>query len=464
MVLGIILSLILLTFIAYRGYSVILFAPVCALLAAMTAGLPLMPTYTELYMIKAVTYVKNFFPIFLLGAVFGKVMEESGAARSIAHYIATKLGHERAILAIVLAASFLTYGGVSLFVVAFAVYPFASALFAEANLPRRLIPASIALGAFCYTMTALPGTPQIQNMIPTKYFNTDSFAAPLFGICGAIMMFGLGIAWLEYRKRKMIAAGEGYGEIDTRVQTNFDDGVASLHPGLAMLPLVVVLVLNYVLTKVITGWDHSLMDGTAKLPLASATIPVANWALILALICGILLAIALAAKQFKARTNLMGALNAGAIGSLLAIMNTASEVGYGNIVSSLPGFSSVRDFLLSIDPGTPLISEALTVNVLAGITGSASGGMSIALEAMGARYLEWGTAVGLNPELLHRVASMSSGGFDTLPHNGAVITLLAITGMTHRKSYPDIGMVSVVVPFATTITLIIVWTIFGLNF
>lgn len=464
MVIGIVISLLLLTLIAYRGYSVILFAPVCALLAAMTAGFPLMPSYTELYMIKAVTYVKNFFPIFLLGAVFGKVMEESGAARSVARFIATKLGPERAVLAIVLAAAVLTYGGVSLFVVAFAVYPFASALFREADLPRRLIPASIALGAFCFTMTALPGTPQIQNMIPTKYFNTTAFAAPVFGLVGAAIMGVLGVLWLEYRKRKMIASGEEYGDPDTRVQTNFDDGVAELHPALAALPLFAVLVINFVLTKVIASWDASIMAGTANLPLASTTIPVANWALIIALICGILLTVLFAARQFKARSNLMGALNAGAIGSLLAIMNTASEVGYGNIISSLPGFASVRDFLLSIDPGTPLISEALTVNVLAGITGSASGGMSIALEAMGARYLEWANAVGLNPELLHRVASMASGGFDTMPHNGAVITLLAITGMTHRKSYPDIGMVSLVIPFCTTIVLILVWTLLGLNF
>ncbi len=463
MVIGILLSLILLTYIAYRGFSVILFAPVCALLAALTAGLPLMPTYTELYMIKAVTYVKNFFPIFLLGAVFGKIMEESGAARSVAKYIATLLGPSRAILAIVLAASLLTYGGVSLFVVAFAVYPFASALFLEANLPRRLIPATIALGAFCYTMTALPGTPQIQNMIPAKYFNTTAFAAPVFGTVGAIIMAVAGILWLEYRKRKMLAAGEGYGELDTRVQTNFEDGVAEVHPALALLPLLAVLVINYILTQVIGGWDASIMEGTAGLPLASKVIPVANWSLILALIAGILLTILFSARQFSARKNLMGALNAGAIGSLLAIMNTASEVGYGNIISSLPGFASVRDFLLSIDPGTPLISEALVVNVLAGITGSASGGMSIALEAMGTKYLDWAMQVGLNPELLHRVASMASGGFDTMPHNGAVITLLAITGMTHKKSYPDIGMVSLVIPFTTTIILIGVWTLFGFN-
>ena len=277
------------------------------------------------------------------------------------------------------------------------------------------------------------------------------------------MMFVSGVLWLEYRKRKMLAAGEGYGEPDTRVQTNFDDGVPELHPALAALPLLAVLVINFVLTQIISGWDKSIMEPTSSLPLAVKTIPVANWALIIALVCGIVLNAIFAFRQFYARKNLGTALNVGTIGSLLAIMNTASEAGYGNIISALPGFAIVRDFLLSIDPGTPLLSEALTVNVLAGISGSASGGMSIALEAMGARFLEWGNTVGVSPEMLHRVASMSSGGFDTMPHNGAVITLLAITGMTHKKSYPDIGMTSLVLPFLSTLVLILIWTVLGLS-
>jgi H+/gluconate symporter-like permease len=456
--------LALLTWIAYKGYSVILFAPVCALAAALTAGHHLLPEYSELFMARAVIYVKNFFPVFLLGAVFGKVMEESGAARSVAKFIATKLGPERGIMAVVLAAAILTYGGVSLFVVAFAVYPFGNALFKEGGIPRRLLPGCIALGAFGFTMTAVPGTPQIQNIIPAKYFNTTSFAAPLFGICGAVLIFAIGTLWLEYRKKKMLAAGEGYGEEDTRAQVNLDDGVPEISPALAALPLFAVLVLNFILTKIIGAWDVSMLAPYKKVPLVSAAIPVANWALIISLIVGIVLSVLFAAKQFKARGNLQAALNGGAIGSLLAIMNTASETGYGNVVSSLPGFASVRDFLLSIDPGTPLLSEALTVNVLAGITGSASGGMSIALEAMGARFLEWGQQAGVSAEMLHRVAAMSSGGFDSLPHNGAVITLLAICGMTHKKSYPDIGMATVVTPFAVTLLLILIWTILGLNF
>ena len=464
MVIGIIVSLLLLTYIAYRGLSVILFAPVCALIAAMTAGLPLLPSYTELFMVKAVTYTKNFFPVFLLGAVFGKVMEESGAARAIAKYITQKLGFERAPLAIALSTAILTYGGVSMFVVPFAVYPFALTMFKDAQYPRRLIPGCIALGSFTFSMTAMPGSPQIQNMIPAKYFGTTLYSAPLFGLCGALMMFGGGMLWLEYRKRKMLAAGEGFGRADHRQSsTTENDGVGDPDPLLCMIPLLAVLVLNYVFTQLMGGWNPAIMDGTKSLPLASATIPVANWALISSLIIGILLAIVVGAKQFKARKNLALALNTGTIGSLLAIMNTSSEVGYGNIVSALPGFNVVRDFLIGIDPGTPLVSEAIMINVLAGITGSASGGMSIALEAMGQHYVQWASQTGISVEMLHRVAAMASGGFDSLPHNGAVITLLAICGLSHKESYPDVGMVSVVIPFVSTFLLIAVWTIFGIS-
>ncbi len=458
-VLGILLSLVLLTYIAYRGFSVILFAPVCALVAIAVAGMPIMPSYTEVFMVKAAGYVKSFFPIFLLGAVFGKVMEESGAAQSIARAISLKLGADKAIYAVVLSCLILTYGGVSLFVVGFAVYPFATALFREANMPKRLIPGCITTGAFGCTMTAIPGTPQIQNMIPTKYFGTDLYAAPFIGLLAAALMLLMSFAWLNYRKNKMAAAGEGYGTGHSN-EPHIDPNAVLPNPFLSMLPLVSVLVLNYVFTKWIPTWDPEMLKNFGLANFQGVT---ANWALILALIVGVILAIVVGWGQWKAPAKLQGALNAGAIGSLLAILNTASEVGYGNCISSLPGFKQVANFLMSIDPaGTPLVSEAISVNILAGITGSASGGMSIALETMGAHYLQWAQQVGVSPEFLHRVASLSSGGFDTLPHNGAVITLLAICGLTHKQSYPDIGMTATIIPFVSTFIVIIVGTLFGM--
>lgn len=466
MVIGIIISLGLLMFVAYRGYSVIFWSPILATFAAITAGFPILPTYTQIFMVKAMAYATSYFPVFLLGAVFGKIMEESGAAQAIAHWIIEKMGAGKAIVAVVMSCAVLTYGGVSLFVVAFAVYPFAAALFKEGNIPKRLIPACIALGSFTFTMTAFPGTPQIQNLIPGKYFGTTGYAAPTIGIIAGLMMAIGGIAWLEWRRKTLVAKGESYGSMHNYV--NEPDPNAKIeksqimNPIMALLPLITVLVLNFVFTKWILSWDPATLKAIPAFASVSISAMVAIWALISALVIGIALAIALGWKQIKTETNMIKAINTGAIGSLLAIMNTSSEVGYGSVIQALPGFKTVANFMMSIDPGTPLVSEAITVNVLAGITGSASGGMSIALEAMGQRYLEWGNSVGLNPELLHKVASLSSGGFDSLPHNGAVITLLAICGLNHRASYPDVGMVSVAIPFTSTFIVILLATLFGL--
>ena len=210
--LAILLSLGLLMAFAYRGLPVIVFAPVFALLAVALSGLPLLPSFTESFMGHAAGYVKAFFPLFLLGAIFGKLMETSGAAGSIAAAIVRALGARRAIVAVVMACAILTYGGVSLFVVAFAVYPLAAVMFREAGIPRRLIPGAIALGAFTFTMDALPGSPQIQNLIPTRYFGTDAYAAPLVGITGGAAILIGGLAWLESRRARAAAAGEGYGD------------------------------------------------------------------------------------------------------------------------------------------------------------------------------------------------------------------------------------------------------------
>ncbi|MEI6313792.1 MAG: GntP family permease [Syntrophus sp. (in: bacteria)] len=445
-VLGILLSLLLLMFMAYMGFSVILFAPVFALLAAALQGLPIMPSYTELFMAKAVVYIKAFFPVFMLGAVFGKVMEDTLLAKGISHAIMEKLGHKHAVLAIVLSCAILTYGGVSLFVVVFAVYPFAAALFKEANIPKRLVPGCIALGSFTFTMDAFPGTPQIQNIIPTNFYGTTGYAAPIAGLVGGTLIFIFGMVYLEWRKRTAFAKGEGYG--DHTLNEPSEASVTKLPSWyVSLLPLILVLAVNYYLSRVYT-WDPAILAPLAgmKLPLMAPAVKnvIGIWSLVIGLVLGIVLALALGFKNIPKGGGLQKALNVGAIGSLLAIMNTASEVGYGNVIAALPGFKSIATFLLGIKiGGTPLVSEAVSVTTLAGITGSASGGMSIALDLMSKDWLAWANSIGMSPEILHRVASMASGGCDTMPHNGAVITLLAVCGLTHKTSYIDIFAMTV---------------------
>jgi len=430
-------ALAFLMFVAYRGYSVILFAPIAALGAVLlTDPSAVAPIFSGLFMDKMVGFVKNYFPVFLLGAVFGKVIELSGFSKSIVSAVIGLIGSQRAIIAIVLVCALLTYGGVSLFVVVFAVYPFAVEMFKQSDIPKRLIPGTIALGAFTFTMDSLPGTPQIQNIIPTTFFKTDVYAAPWLGIIGGIFIFVCGIAYLEWRRRVALAAGEGYGT----GHINEPEPVAGslVNPWIAILPLVAVGVVNYLLTTLIKAnygktYDVALVAGAKPLSVDVAPV-VAIWAVEGALLVGILLVFAFGFQQLKAKFA-EGSKSAIA-GALLASMNTASEYGFGAVIAALPGFIVIRDALKAIP--NPLVNEAISVTTLAGITGSASGGMSIALAAMANDFLAAANAAGIPPEVLHRVAAMASGGMDTLPHNGAVITLLAVCGLTHKQSYKDV--------------------------
>lgn len=451
---GILLSLFLLMYLAYRGINVLVLAPILALMAVLFAGgMPLLATYTQIFMKALGNYLTTYFPLFLLGAIFGKVMADNGSARAISEWIVARLGPEHAIMAIVLACGILTYGGVSLFVVAFAVYPISVSLFRRADVPKRLIPGAIALGSFTFTMTALPGTPAIQNAIPMPFFGTTPFAAPILGTLAGLIMFGGGVWWLRLRAAAAARRGEGFG---THPRTDADSALAEDAdlPGiwLAMTPVIAVIGINAVLTYlVIPNMDTAFL---AEARYGATTIDSVRgiWAIIASLVVSILLAIGLNLKRLS---DLKETVNKGTMGSLLPVFNTSSEVGYGAVIASLPAFVVIRDAVLNIAPGNPLVSLAVAVNVLAGITGSASGGLSIALQTLGAQFAEMAQAAGISEGLMHRVAALSSGGFDALPHNGAVITLLAICGLTHKQSYPDIFVVAVAIPVLATIVVVV---------
>lgn len=463
-IVGIVLSLILLMYLAYRDVSVLILAPLCALLAVLFDGsLPLLATYTQVFMGGVGDFVRDYFPLFLLGAIFGKLMEDSGAAAKIADVVVRGVGVQRTILAIVLSCGILTYGGVSLFVVVFAVFPLSRSLFQQADIPRRLIPASIALGSFTFTMTAMPGTVQIQNLIPMPYFKTTPFAAPGLGCIGSLIMFGLGMFWLNSQAARARKNGEGFGAIlpsDDAASGREVSGDPRKLPAAwsAFAPIISVLIFNFVFSKlVIPNWNASYLD-QELFGKTDVTKVLGTWSTILSMVVALLITIAL---HFRSMDKLKTSLATGARASLLPIFNTASEVGYGSTISHLTGFAIVREFVTGVAPGNPLISEAVSVNALAAITGSASGGLSIALKALGDTFYQRGIDAGINPELLHRVASMSCGGLDSLPHNGAVITLLLICGVTHRQAYKDVAVVSIACPLGATITVIALGTMFG---
>ena len=375
--------------------------------------------------------------MFLLGAVFGKLIEFSGFSRSIVSAVTRLMGQNKAMPVIILVCALLTYGGVSLFVVVFAVYPFAAEMFRQSQIPKRLMPATIALGAFTFTMDALPGSPQIQNIIPTTFYGTTSWAAPWLGILGSAFVAIGGWLYLEAMRRKAQRNGEGYGtnlvnEPETPADLNLP------HPFIALLPLMVVGIANLIFTWLIplTYGGHFLIDLPGlKAPLESDVKKmVAIWAVMAALLCGIVTIFLFAWRSLKGK--LADGSKVAVGGAMLASLNTASEYGFGGVIAALPGFVQVADALKAIP--NPLINQAITINILSGITGSSSGGMSIALAAMADRFIEAAHAAGIPLEVMHRVASMAAGGMDTLPHNGAIITLLAVTGLTHRQAYKPI--------------------------
>lgn len=445
-----ILALCFLMFVAYRGFSVILFAPIAALGAVLlTDPKAVLPIYSGLFMDRMVVFVRLYFPAFMLGAIFGKVIELSGFAKSIVSAVVKIVGPSRAILSIVVVCCLLTYGGVSLFVVVFAVYPFAVELFRALNIPKRLIPGTIALGSFTITMDCLPGTPQIQNIIPTTFFKTDAYAAPVLGTLGAVFIMVLGLSYLEWQRRRAAKAGEGYGTGHINEPPPIDMTHLA-NPFIAILPLVVVGVANVVFTKkLIPMWygdsiSVKLSAGMKDPVVQKVASLVGIWAVEIALVLGILTVVLFAYKSIS--KGFAEGTKTAIGGALLASINTASEYGFGSVIAALPGFVVIAEALKSIP--NPLVKEALSVNILAGITGSASGGMGIALAAMSQQFIDAANAAHIPMQVLHRIAAMSSGGMDTLPHNGAVITLLAVTGLTHRVSYKDIFAVTCIKTFA----------------
>jgi len=478
---GILLGLALLVWLAYRGWSILLLAPGAALIAAAFAGGPLLAYWTQTFMDSASRFVAQFFPLFLLGALFGKLMEDSGSVSAIAEFMTERLGPARAILTVVLAGALVTYGGVSLFVAFFVLVPMAQALFRTADLPNRLIPAAVALGTSTFTMSALPGTPAIQNAIPMPFFGTTPLAAPGLGIIASAVMLCFGLWWLGRTAAAARRKGEGNDpsapaaleeavenetvrqrattarDFDPREVRHGRPSREAPSIGLAALPLLVVVSVNVLMTLVILpSLDVSFL-AKEEFGATSLSAVAGIWSVVTALIAAIVTVIAI---NWRRLPGLRETLDSGANASVLPVLSVASLVGFGAVVAAVPAFAIVRNWVLSIEGG-PLVSLAVATNLLAALTGSASGGLTIALEALGGTYMRLAAEHGIDPALLHRIAVLSAGTLDSLPQNGAVVTLLAVCGSTHRESYFDIVMVAIAGPIVALVAVIALGSSFG---
>jgi len=476
---GIFAGLGLLIWLAFRGWSVLLLAPAAALVAAAAAREPLLAHWTQTFMGGAAGFLAQFFPLFLLGALFGKLMDDSGSVQAIARFMTERLGSHRAILAVVLAGAMVTYGGVSLFVAFFVLAPMAQSLFLAADIPRRLMPAAITLGTSTFTMSALPGTPAIQNAIPMPFFGTTPFAAPGLGVIASLIILGFGMWWLLRAQAAASRAGEGYGAshapgpqvsdeyVRERATAAREFDPAEMQRGqhsestppitLAVLPLAVVIAVNLLMSLIVLPrLDLSFLaeqnwGGTSLSAVGGV------WSVVTALAAAVGTVVIVNRSRLSA---LRQSMDAGANASVLPALSVGSLVGFGAVVAALPGFAFVKDWVLGIG-GSPLVSLAVATNVLAALTGSASGGMTIALDALGPTYMQLAAEANIDPALLHRVAAMAAGTLDSLPHNGAVVSLLAVCRLTHRDSYRDIVMVGIIGALLALLVVIVLGSAIG---
>ena len=430
---GLIGGLALLIYLTMKGMNLLVAGPLCALFVAILSGLPLFPqlvgegeaNFVGNYMAGFSGFIASWYLMFLLGAIFGKVMEDSGAADSVSKWIVSKIGMKRAVLAIVIACAVLTYGGVSLFVVAFSVYPMAVSLFREADLPRRFIPAALAFGSVTFTMTSA-GSPEIQNWIPIEYLGTSPYAGWEVSLIVAVFMMILGYWWLRRMITKAVANGEKF---IARENDPVNENKALPNPLFGLIPLVVVLIISF-------AFHDSLQQS----------------ALIIALLGGVIATYLLNRNYFK---SFWSAVSEGTLGALIALGNTAAVVGFGGVAKAVPAFEVAVNAMTSI-PGSPLIGGAIAVSVIAGMTGSASGGQAIALPLLTPHYMD----MGVNTEALHRVVSISSGALDSLPHNGYVVTTIrGICGESHKDAYNPVGALTVIVPLLGVILAIILFSL-----
>ncbi len=440
--LGLLAGLAMLMLLALRGVNIFVATLLSALVVALTNGLSIPQALLEYFPfgpLGAFTFAGKFFVLFLCGAIFGKAMAASQAANSIAQAITGSLGAQRTLWVTMLVCALLTYGGVVVFVVIFTMYPLGIGLMRAANLPKRLFCAATALGAGTFTMTALPGTPSIHNVIAASALGTDLYAGAWIGIAAGAVMALLGMAYLQRQWRLAILRGEGFeaSAQDQRMEQMAGAPGSGPHWAMAVLPIVLVLGIILLPRLMLLGGVAQPGQGALGMLVAFSQQQPILWPS-LALVVASLVAVLLFPSL---RRNTVALLGQGADDAIMPLLNTAAVIGFGGVVTQTPGFAQFAQWVLSLDL-PPLLSIFLSVSVVSGIVGSASGGLQIFMQALAPKYL----AMGVEPEVLHRIANIAAGGLDSLPHSGAVIAVLMIMGLTHKQAYKDIFMVTVVVP------------------
>ena len=425
-ILVLLIALILFGLLAFKQISALILAPLVTIFVIVCSGLPILESLKTAFMPAAATYVTDYFLIFFVGALFGAVYQHTGAAESISKTLAGLCKGKFVAPIIMTITGILTYGGVSGFVVFFVIYPIALNMFKEANVTRRLIPAAISAGCWTWSMYG-PGSPSIQNVIAMTNLGTPATAALLPSIITTVASYVLIFVWLEYRTRSFTKKGIVFKDTSLKFQLsdeemNMDEEKNLPNFWVSIIPIATILVcFNLIGLAVET-----------------------------AVFIGVALATVLMWKRVKGINGWISVFNEGAANSGVSILNTSIVVGFGGVVKNTQGFADLVELLKTLNMPA-LVFVMITVAICAGACGSASGGMGVAFSALTPTYLEMGVAL----PYVHRIATIAAGTLDSLPHQGAQITLLGICKLTHKEAYWDIAVTQIIIPFISCFLFII---------
>ena len=425
-ILVLVAALILFGLLAFKQINALILAPLVTIFVIVCSGLPILDSLKTLFMPAASDYVTTYFLTFFVGALFGAVYQHTGAAESISKTLAGLCKGKFVAPIIMTITGILTYGGVSGFVVFFVIYPIALNMFKEANLTRRLIPGAISAGCWTWSMYG-PGSPSIQNVIGMNSLGTPSTAALVPSVIATVATYILIFLWLEMRGRSFTKKGIVFNDSSLKFQLSpeemaMDEDKDLPNFWISIIPIVVILV---------------SFNGF-RLPVETAVF------------LGVAIATILMWTRVKGLNGWIAVFNEGAANSGVSILNTAIVVGFGGVVKQTQGFADLVELLKTFNMPA-LVFVMITVAICAGACGSASGGMGVAFNALTETYVE----LGANLEHVHRIATIAAGTLDSLPHQGAQITLLGICKLTHREAYFDIFITQIVIPFIACFIFII---------
>ena len=425
-ILVLVAALILFGLLAFKQINALILAPLVTIFVIVCSGLPILESLKTAFMPAASDYVTSYCLVFFVGALFGAVYQHTGAAESISKTLAGLCKGKFVAPIIMTITGILTYGGVSGFVVFFVIYPIALNMFKEANLTRRLIPGAISAGCWTWSMYG-PGSPSIQNVIGMNSLGTPSTAAIVPSVIATVATYILIFVWLEMRGRNFTKKGIVFNDPTLKMQLspeemNIDEDKDLPNFWISMIPIVAILVCFNII----------------KLPVETAVF------------IGVALATILMWNRVKGLNAWISVFNEGAANSGVSILNTAIVVGFGGVVKNTQGFADLVEVLKTLNMPA-LVFVMITVAICAGACGSASGGMGVAFNALTDTYIE----LGANLEHVHRIATIAAGTLDSLPHQGAQITLLGICKLTHKEAYFDIFVTQIVIPFIACFIFII---------